>query len=569
MSSTTRSPDEKPKPDAPEEPEKKKLGSPGRYSLADDGDDLPPTRIDSTSRMPALRIEASPRSRPEPVRAPAAPPSNPSPLSKLSSVARDANRKPPIGLPSRGQPYAATQGTQRAMPAPLAKGAAPAVDRPSPPVETAKAAAKGASGVAASKARAEAPAVEARPARKPDVAPATRRAPAAPEEKKEEKRIEARTEPKPEPAREAVAPAPSSAQAPSEARTPSSRPRPPSIAPPPRRTSSLRPPSNNGAPQPDSKPPAFEGFDEGSVAFAFDALVSEGPAGQPGTHEFDLSPVRELFSELAANHMRHVRDFMIDVKWGEVTRDWINICVPPVRTLRRAAERLELLELAKALERLGAELDAANAVGGQMLDAEEKRRLLEAYDELVKILPQAFALDRDKTQREAVIVQALLLQVPDVRKVTIDKMHAAGLTSLSVLFEASASEIAQVAGIPYNLAARIVDRVQAYRAELKSASPQDARAAEREKLAALNATLKEHHDAYEAAASGWTSEAKAKKRDHFRAREETWLEISVLLARFGEVDRLQGIEKVPFAQRIAQLTAYLEEAREKYRAAEG
>jgi hypothetical protein len=565
MSSTTRSPDEKSKPDAPDEPEKKRLASPGRYSLADDGDHLPPTRIDSTPRMPALRIEAAPRSRPDPARAPAAPPSNP--LSQPPSITRD--KKPPIGLPTRGQPYA-THGTQRAMPAPLAKGAAPTGDRLCPAVETAGMAAKGASVLAESQttAKTEAPAAEARSARKPDVAPVTCRSAGAPEEKPEEK-VEARTEPKPEPVKEAAATAPSSAQAPSEARAPSSRPRPPSIAPTPRRTSSLRPPSNNGAPQPDSKPPAFDGFDEGSVAFAFDALLSEGPVGQPGTHEFDLTPVRELFAELAANHMRHVRDFMIDVKWGEVTRDWINICVPPVRTLRLAAERLELLELAKALERLGAELDAANAVGGQMLDADEKRRLLEAYDELVKILPQAFALDRYKTQREAVIVQALLLQVPDVRKVTIDKMHAAGLTSLSVLFEASASEISQVAGIPYNLAARIVDRVQAYRAELKTASPQDARAAEREKLAALNATLKEHHEAYEAAANGWTSEAKAKKRDHFRAREETWLEISVLLARFGEVDRLQGIEKVPFAQRIAELTAYLEEAREKYRAAEG
>ncbi|MBX3224693.1 MAG: helix-hairpin-helix domain-containing protein, partial [Labilithrix sp.] len=335
------------------------------------------------------------------------------------------------------------------------------------------------------------------------------------------------------------------------------------------RISSLRPPAPA---TPSSIPPGalvLEGFDEGSIAFAFDALVSEDRASLPGTHEFDLAPVRELFSELAANHMRHVRDFMIDVKWGEVTRDWIHICVPPVRTLRKAAERLELTSLGASLEKLGDELDAANAVGGQMLDANEKQRLLDAYGELVEILPQAFALDRDKTQREAVIVQALLLQVPDVRKVTIDKLHAAGLTSLTELFEANAHDIAHVAGIPHALASRIVERVQSYRAELKSSSPQDARAAEREKLAGLNGQLKQHHDAYEEAANAWGPEAKAKKRDHFRAREETWLEISVLLARFGEVDRLQGIEKVPFAQRIAQLSDYLEEARDKYRSPEG
>jgi hypothetical protein len=296
--------------------------------------------------------------------------------------------------------------------------------------------------------------------------------------------------------------------------------------------------------------------------------VSEGTTHEAGNQDFDLAPVRELFAELAANHMRHVRDFMIDVKWGEVTRDWIHVCLPPVRTLRKAAERLDLHELGEALDKLARELDAANAAGGVMLDAGEKERLLETYADLVEIMPTAFALDRDKTQREAVIVQALLLQVPDVRKVTIDKMHAAGLTSLNVLFEANAHDIAHVAGIPDSLSAKIVERVQAYRAELKQASPQDARAAEREKLAALTEALRQHHGAYERAADAWGPEAKAQKRDHFRAREDSWLAITVVLARFGEVDRLQGIEKVPFAQRIAQLTDYLEEAREKYRSGE-
>lgn len=329
--------------------------------------------------------------------------------------------------------------------------------------------------------------------------------------------------------------------------------------------------------RPSQRPPApsdpaflLEDLDEGSIAFAFDALISdEAPASARGTESFDYTPVRELFAELAANHMRHVRDFMIDVKWGEVTRDWIHICVPPVRTLRRAAERLEIGDLGAALELVEQELEAANAVGGQLLSVDEKKRLLDAYEELVKILPQAFALDRDKTQREAVIVQALLLQVPDVRKVTIDKLHAAGLTSLTALFAANVSDMAHVAGIPESLAERIVARVQAYRSELQTWSKGDARAAEREKLAGLQGKLKQHHDEYEEAASTWGPDAKAKKRGSFLAREETWLAISVLLARFGDVDRLQGIEKVPFAERIAQLSEYLREAKTKYESPEG
>src|SRR5262249_38683360 len=101
--------------------------------------------------------------------------------------------------------------------------------------------------------------------------------------------------------------------------------------------------------------------------------------------------------------------------------------------------------------------------------------------------------------------------------------------------------------------------------ELREASPQDARAVERERLATLTAALKAQHEGYEEASSAWSAESKAKKRDLFRAREETWLSVSLLLARFGEVTRLQGIEKVTFARRRCEWAVLLEEARDNYR----
>lgn len=348
----------------------------------------------------------------------------------------------------------------------------------------------------------------------------------------------------------------------------------PPLSAPPKPTASRRPPpppAKRESKHPSQPPTTFEGFDEGSIAAAFDDLLSEGTSGLIGTNtHVDLQPVRELFAELAASHMRHVRDFMIDVKWGEAPREWIEVCIPAVASLRRAAERLELEELALGLDRFAQclrESSATKEAAGRprTIEGAAKDQLLDTYGQLVAILPTAFALDRDKSQREAVIIQSLCLSVPDVRKVTIDKLHAAGLTSLTTLFDAKPDEIAQVAGIAEALALRIVERFQAYRRELQNASPQDARAAERDRLAALTATLREQHDAHEEASRGWSPEAKAKKRELIRLREETWLAISLLLARFGEVDRISGIERVPFAQRIAQLTEYLEEARQKYR----
>jgi hypothetical protein len=301
------------------------------------------------------------------------------------------------------------------------------------------------------------------------------------------------------------------------------------------------------------------------VAFAFDALLSGGTTGLTGRALVDLGPVRELFAGLAEKHMRHVRDFMIDVTWGEAPRAWIEVCLPAVTSLRRAAEGLEMAALAAALDAFGAQLRTALAEPEATILGATRERLVLGYDTLVEVLPQAFALAEDTTRREAVIIQSLCLSVPDVRKVTIDKLYAAGLTTLPMLFDAKAEEIAEVAGIPVALALRLVARLEEYRRELKSASPEDARGEERGRLAALTAQLREQHQGYEAAALAWSPASQARKRELFRAREETWLAVSLLLARFGEIERLQAIEKAAFGQRIAALTAYLEEARERYR----
>ena len=521
--------------------------SPGRYSLGDGDEETATTRIDSTMRMPAVRppeTGSGPRSSRSNMQAVAAPPAPSTPEPSPRSEAKPPESKP--GFPPF-PPRAEVRPT-------LTKPALPG--RPPPPVPIAPK-----------------PLPPRFPTQRAMVAP-----PAAGAKVETVDRIPDSIVPEIDPTGGGMAPAPR-ASASASAFKPETGTKP--GLPKPSRASqelaaiaigriSTAPPSPR-PPPPSGENSVLDFFDDGSIASAFDALVSgeDDSAPQVGRLELDLGPVRELFAELAANHMRHVRDFMIDVKWGEVTRDWINICLPPVRTLRRAAERLELKELETALSKLAIELDKANSAGGQMLDGTEKQRLLETYSALVDIMPQAFALDRDKTQREAVIVQALLLQLPEVRKVTIDKLHAAGLMSLTVLFEANANDISHVADIPPEVATRIVERVDAYRNELKASSPTDARAAERERLAQLAKDLQAHHEGYEKAANGWGADAKKQKREHFLGREEAWLEISVLLARFGEVERLQGIEKVPFAQRIAQLGDYLEEAADKLRSPEG
>jgi len=321
-----------------------------------------------------------------------------------------------------------------------------------------------------------------------------------------------------------------------------------------------------------------QGHGQASIADTFERLLSsedldagfasmERPATSTAAHSAamtDLAEVRLLFAQLAANHVRQVRDFMIDLRWSEATIDWLPICEPALRSLRRAADKLELTDLCEALDRFSGSLGEAAASGAKAIAGPARENLLARYDELSRLMPQAFALDLDRTQREAAILQSLLLQVPDVKKVTLDRMYAAGLTTLEAMFLATPGDVAATTGIPEGLAAQIVERFQAYREQVKATVPDATRARERERIAELTARLRREHDEYERAADSWSRGSGDQKKELRKAREQTLLDIQVVLARLGEVDRLAQLERLPFEKKLAHLESFLEEARDKY-----
>jgi hypothetical protein len=296
----------------------------------------------------------------------------------------------------------------------------------------------------------------------------------------------------------------------------------------------------------------------------FEESPADGPQIQVDTTLSDLSEVRSLFAQLASNHVRQVRDFMIDLRWSDATADWIGICQPALISLRRAADKLDLEELCAALDLFWDALSAAQKAGGRAIEGERRKAILQCYEELAEVMPQAFALDLDRSQREAVILQSLLLQIPEVKKITIDKLYAAGLTTLEAMLLANPGDIAATTGIDEALATRIVSRFRQYREQVKNATPDATRAGEREKVAQLLARLRQEHADYEAAAQGWTRAAEEKKKELRKVRAQTLLDIQVVLARLGEVDRLKDIERLPFERKLAHLEAFLEEARDKY-----
>jgi hypothetical protein len=334
--------------------------------------------------------------------------------------------------------------------------------------------------------------------------------------------------------------------------------------------SSVRPPAPELTKPNGSHPSIADTFERLLSADDVDAgLAALDPsAGGHGhaTNAADLAEVRGLFAQLAANHVRPVRDFVIDLRWSEATVDWLPVCVPALRSLRRAAEKLDVDEVCAALERFGATLESAQAAGGRTIGGDARQKILAGYDELVKTMPQAFALDLDRSQREAVILQSLLLQVPGVKKVTLDKMYAAGLSTLEAMLLATPSDVAATTGIAEALAERIVQRFRAYREQLKATVPDATRARERERIGELTRLLRTQHEEYERASQSWSREAGEAKKDLRKARAQTMLDIQVELARLGEVDRIAALDKLPFDAKLAALEAFLEQARDKYAA---
>ena len=309
----------------------------------------------------------------------------------------------------------------------------------------------------------------------------------------------------------------------------------------------------------------FERLLSTDVDQGFAALEREpGSSPQIDVSLTDLAEVRSLFAQLAANHVRQVRDFMIDLRWSDATADWIGICEPALKSLRRAADKLELAELCTALDTFSAALRGTQGNGSHLIDGERRATILKSYDTLSAVMPQAFALDLDRSQREAVILQSLLLQVPEVKKVTLDKLYAAGLTTLEAMLLATPGDVAASTGIDEALARHIVARFGEYKEQVRKAVPDATRANEREKVAELTARLRREHAAFESAAKAWTREADEQKKELRRARAQTLLDIQLVLARLGEVDRIKEIERLPFDRKLVHLESFLEEARDKY-----
>jgi hypothetical protein len=192
----------------------------------------------------------------------------------------------------------------------------------------------------------------------------------------------------------------------------------------------------------------------------------------------------------------------------------------------------------------------------RVLSGEVRNLLLWCYDDLVKVMPKAFAVgEEEQQQREGIIINSLLLQIPEVGRVSIEKLYRAGLTSLEVLYLARRDELAAATGIPKDLSERICAKFQAYRSRLEASKRHAGDVCQKTRLAEFVNELRRQHEGYVRISEDPNL---ANERKEFRQqRQSCVLWINVLLAEIGELDLVKELEKLSFERRIERLEEFL------------
>jgi hypothetical protein len=293
------------------------------------------------------------------------------------------------------------------------------------------------------------------------------------------------------------------------------------------------------------------------------AVTPQAPAAspprppEPTLTDSDREALRKMFDEIAATHLRPIRDVVLEVRFGNAPTSWLRPCRAAVKQLVQAAEQLERSDLSPKLLALdGALADAESASNGS-IDGSARETLLTAYEALVPMAPALLSLEAEQGRREPVLVRSLLMQIAGVETVTLEKLWAAGLGELRTLTQAKPEEIAVVCGIEQDVASAIAARLSSFVRELGGTVSTADAPGERARLRALVESLRARNDEFEKTAEKWSESAIAAKRKIRVERARVLHEIVVTLARLGETDRIGALDRLPYARKINELNQYV------------
>ena len=308
--------------------------------------------------------------------------------------------------------------------------------------------------------------------------------------------------------------------------------------------------------------PSYESDFDADIDNVFDSLEKPGTSPDVPSAELradDQEVIENLFGDIAANYARPIKNFIFELKRGTATKDWVEICRPAMQGIMRSAEGMGLRVAAQRMMDFEAALGLVHKSEHRVLNGQLRDLLLWCYDDLVEVMPQAFVIGEEEQQREGIIINSLLKQIPDVGLITIEKLYRAGLTTLDSFYLAKKDELAIATGISAELSEVICLKFRAYRLGLASNNRGVGDLGQRSRLAQMVSDLKLQHEAFvHASENEWSNPSLTSAKREFRQqRQSCVLWINVLLAEVGEVDLVNEIQKMSFERRIERLEEYI------------
>jgi hypothetical protein len=269
----------------------------------------------------------------------------------------------------------------------------------------------------------------------------------------------------------------------------------------------------------------------------------------------DHRAVTETFSDIAKVHAHPLRELMFQLSVGRTPRHWAAACRPVLKPLFDAATQIGMLELVGGLGAFDAALERAAAEPHAFIGDSAAEALTGAYERLRNQMPDAFLLPERADNRRLILLESLLMQIPDMHRRTLAKLYAAGLSSLGQLCTANSEEISVVAGIDRDLAQAIVDHVQRFEQERSRMDPTTLRVYVQERLRSLIARIARLQVEFEQAEE---TDSAARKKAARRDREAAVLELDVVFAEVGDVDVIEELKRCPVRGKIQRVESYLE-----------
>lgn len=286
------------------------------------------------------------------------------------------------------------------------------------------------------------------------------------------------------------------------------------------------------------------------------------PSNERSGDDADRAAIRELFAEIAAGQAAPVKTFIGDLRAGNATGEWLQVSRPLMAVLLESAASLGMNDVVGPMSEFISALDlAAESQDGDDKPIEGAGRgvILEAYESLARVFPEAFALGGPASRRDTMLLHALLKQVPGVGVVAFDAFYSVGLTSVDALSHAKSSDLSSVTGLQMSLCEAICGVLDAHRQELEHSAhlPADKRFSGR-LGELLNALARQHDTLVRVDAETGVDEARAeRKRAARRNRNLCALKIEATLIEMGEVDRADALRVLSFDRRIEYLEQFL------------